>query len=86
MRTPAGKECKYFYGNYFRGRNTEECRLLRESEQTWTSSLCATCPVPDVMRANACEFLRLRGGGEATPERRPAKAGADPGPLREVRA
>ena len=60
MRTPAGKECKYFYGNYFRGRKTEECRLLRESGQTWTASLCTTCPVPDVLRANACEFLRLR--------------------------
>ena len=28
MRTPAGKECRYFYGNYHRGRGIEECRLL----------------------------------------------------------
>jgi hypothetical protein len=60
MRTPAGKECKYFYGNYFRGRNTEECRVLRESGQSWEAALCTTCPVPDVLLANACEFLRLR--------------------------
>lgn len=59
MRTPAGKECKYFYGNYFRGRNTEECRLLRDSGQSWKAALCTTCPVPEVLRANACEFLRL---------------------------
>lgn len=60
MRTPAGKECKYFYGNYFRGRHTEECRLLRDSGQRWEASLCSTCPVPDVLRANACEFMRFR--------------------------
>jgi hypothetical protein len=59
MRTPAGKECKYFYGNYFRGRNTEECRLLRESGQAWAASLCRSCPVPDLLMANACEFLQL---------------------------
>ena len=23
MRTPAGTECPYFYGDYFRGRNVE---------------------------------------------------------------
>jgi hypothetical protein len=60
MRTPAGKECRYFYGNYFRGRSTEECRLLGDSGQSWSPSLCRTCPVPDVLQANACEFLRLR--------------------------
>ena len=61
MRTPAGKECKYFYGNYFRGRSTEECRLLQASEQEWDAALCRTCPVPELLQANACEFLRLHG-------------------------
>ena len=28
MKTPAGKECKYFYGNYYRGAHQEECRLI----------------------------------------------------------
>jgi len=59
MRTPAGKECRYFYGNYFRGRQTEECRLLQASGQRWSRDLCGSCPVPDVLRANACEFLRF---------------------------
>jgi hypothetical protein len=60
MRTPAGTECKYFHGDYFRGRNKEECRLLRDSGQQWSPELCSTCPVPEVLRANACEFLRFR--------------------------
>ena len=58
MKTPAGTECKYFYGDYYRGRNREECRLLGSS---WRRSLCSTCPVPGIDRANACEFMRLRG-------------------------
>ena len=59
MRTPAGFECKYFYGDYFRGRSVEECRLLQASGQKWKSNFCKTCPAPAVGRANACEFLQL---------------------------
>ncbi len=58
MKTPAGSECKYFYGDYYRGRDHEECRLLGSD---WTRSLCFTCPVPSILRANACEFMRLHG-------------------------
>ena len=61
MRTPAGKECKYFHGDYYRGRNKEECRLLMTSGEKWTPSLCQTCPVPAILQANACEFLKLHG-------------------------
>jgi hypothetical protein len=61
MRTPAGKECKYFYGDYFRGRSTEECRLLQVAQERWGPDLCRSCPVPEVLRANACQFLQLRG-------------------------
>jgi hypothetical protein len=57
MKTPAGSECKYFYGDYYRGRNFEECRLLGSA---WTRGLCQTCPVPGIGRANACESMRLR--------------------------
>ena len=59
MRTPAGFDCKYFYGDYFRGRSVEECRLLQASGQKWTPDLCKTCPAPEISRANACEFLQL---------------------------
>ena len=61
MKTPAGKECKYFYGDYFRGRNAEECRLLKAAGQTWSADLCKTCPAPSIEQANACESLQLRG-------------------------
>jgi len=61
MRTPAGNECKYFYGDYYRGRNHEECRLLQAAGERWTPDLCKTCPVPEILLANACEFLQLRG-------------------------
>jgi hypothetical protein len=59
MKTPAGKECPYFYGDYYRGRNTEECRLLKGAGQAWTRDLCASCPVPEISMANACENMRL---------------------------
>ena len=61
MRTPAGKECKYFYGDYYRGKNQEECRLLKESGERWSPDLCKTCPVPEIQMANACEFMKLSG-------------------------
>ena len=60
MKTPAGFECKYFYGDYYRGRSLEECRLVQASRQKWTADLCKTCPAPGIARANACEFLQLR--------------------------
>ena len=63
MLTPAGQECKYFYGDYHRGRNHEECRLLKNATppQEWRPVLCVTCPVPGILRANACEHMTLQG-------------------------
>jgi hypothetical protein len=60
MKTPAGRECPHFYGNYYRGRNVEECRLLELHGQTWTRDLCKFCPVPDIARANSCQHMKLR--------------------------
>ncbi|MBI4926633.1 MAG: hypothetical protein HY835_02630 [Anaerolineae bacterium] len=61
MRTPAGVECPYFYGNYFRGRSEEECRLIgpKAPPGNWTPNLCKNCPVPAIARANACENMVL---------------------------
>jgi hypothetical protein len=61
MRTPAGKECRFFYGNYYRGRDSEECRLLGSATPPlpWKRDLCFTCPVPDILLANACSYLIL---------------------------
>jgi hypothetical protein len=61
MRTPAGKECRFFYGDYYRGRKREECRLLESASPplSWTPDLCSSCPVPDILMANACTHLIL---------------------------
>jgi len=58
MRTPAGTECRYFYGNYYRGRHTEECRLIA---QDWKPEMCKSCPVPGILRANSCPTMVLEG-------------------------
>ena len=55
MRTPVGKECKYFYGDYYRGRSHEECRLLKDHDLEWSPRHCETCPLPEILLANSCE-------------------------------
>lgn len=61
MRTPYGVECSFFYGDYFRGKSAEECRLIghQPPPNNWTSDLCKTCPVPGILRANACKNMSL---------------------------
>lgn len=61
MRTPAGFDCRFFYGDYFRGNNREECRLVNHPVNgiLWTPDLCSTCPVPKVIMANACPNLEM---------------------------
>ena len=61
MRTPAGRECSYFYGDYYRGRKREECRLLNSASPPlpWNPKLCIGCPVPGIQMANACRLMML---------------------------
>ncbi|OQY41582.1 MAG: hypothetical protein B6242_17180 [Anaerolineaceae bacterium 4572_78] len=63
MKTPAGKECKYFFADYqpHRGHEREECRLLRANPDTphWQPDYCKICPVPDILRNNQCPHLTL---------------------------
>jgi protein-arginine kinase activator protein McsA len=59
MKTPAGKECQYFYGDYFRGRSLEECRLLKDNGIPWSAYLCQECPVPEIQMANSCQHQKL---------------------------
>jgi len=59
MITPAGKECKFFYGDYHRGRNIEVCRLLNDHGLQWEPRLCEDCPVPEILSANSCEHQHL---------------------------
>lgn len=63
MKTPYGKECKYYYSDYFRGRESEECRLIENNPESekWVPALCQNCPVPDILLANRCEHLHLYG-------------------------
>ena len=62
MRTPAGKECSFFYGDYYRGRSHEECRLLESASPPlpWNAELCSTCPIPDILLSNSCSHLILQ--------------------------
>jgi hypothetical protein len=63
MITPAGKECRYYYADYYRGRETQECRLIGRNPRSegWTPALCKNCPVPGILLANACLNLVLEG-------------------------
>jgi hypothetical protein len=60
MKTPFGRECKFFYGDYFRGHNVEECRALSAGEKNrWKSDFCKDCPMPQIQINNACPNLLL---------------------------
>jgi len=54
--------CRYFYGDYHRGNNKEECRLLAASpgnERPWRRGHCNSCPVPELTRETNCRDLLL---------------------------
>jgi len=61
MKNPTGIECSHFFGDYFRGKNREECRLLKSATPPlpWQHSTCENCPVPGILRANSCEHMQL---------------------------
>jgi len=54
--------CRYFYGDYHRGMNKEECRLLAKNpnnERPWRRKLCDSCPVPELLIVSNCRDLLL---------------------------
>ncbi len=61
MRLPDGRLCPYYYverGRWHEGK--PQCRLVKgETARHWKAELCATCPVPDIRRANACPHMHL---------------------------
>lgn len=63
MKTPAGKECRFYYADYYRGNQKEECRLIGRNPDggRWRPGHCHTCPVPDILRQNACPHLAIEG-------------------------
>ena len=63
MKTPAGKECQFYYGDFHRGRNVQACRLIERNPDSlpWQPNLCHTCPVPEILQANRSDRLKLDG-------------------------
>ena len=61
MRNPAGEECQHYYEDFNRGREIQECRLIKRNRASlpWTPDLCAKCEVPAVRRRNPSPDLRL---------------------------
>ena len=61
MRTVAGVECKFYYEDFNRGREIQECRLIKANPDSgpWRPKLCRTCPVPEILLANGCPNMRL---------------------------
>jgi len=54
--------CRYFYGDYHRGRNREECRLLEanpNNQRPWRIKLCGSCPVPELLLTSNTRELVL---------------------------
>lgn len=62
MRTPTGKECQHYHEDFHRGRNIQECRLVNANPVSlrWRPNDCKNCPVPDILNANASQFLDLQ--------------------------
>jgi hypothetical protein len=68
VRTPAGSECPFYFEDFHRGRQKQECRLLPASAQrAWSPNLCARCSVPRIVLANACPHLVLEARVAAGP-------------------
>lgn len=63
METPYGHLCKYYYEDWHRGRSRQECRLTQAgpTPRAWQPGLCSSCPVPGILRANACPNMVLEG-------------------------
>lgn len=61
MRTPAGRLCDFYYEDFHRGRDVQECRIPKgERSAPWRPEYCAKCPVPDILRANASPNMELQ--------------------------
>ena len=60
MRTPDGRMCEFYYEDFYRGADVQECRAERDQRSArWTPDLCARCPVPAILLANGSPWLEL---------------------------
>lgn len=62
MRTPAGKDCRFYYQDFHRGHSTQECRLLKANPRSpeWRPMDCDLCAVPEILLANGSPDLVLQ--------------------------
>ena len=53
--------CRYFYADYHRGRDLEECRLIKRNPESrpWRRPLCDSCPVPGILLNTNCREIAL---------------------------
>ncbi len=53
--------CRFYYEDFHRGRQVQECRLIRPGHRTlpWWPDACRICAVPAILRANGSPDLRL---------------------------
>ena len=61
MATNKPVNCRYYYADFFRGRDHEECRLLKRNPESrpWRRALCDSCPVPDILISTNCKEIAL---------------------------
>lgn len=61
MKTPAGAPCAFYYEDFRRGADIQECRADKSPHSAeWQPGDCARCAVPGILVANGSPFLRLR--------------------------
>ena len=54
--------CRFYFEDYYRGRETMECRLPKSQESLrWQRKICDSCPVPGILRETNCPHLALEG-------------------------
>ncbi|NOZ50478.1 MAG: hypothetical protein GXP37_10590 [Chloroflexi bacterium] len=61
MTAPKPVNCRYYYADFHRGRESEECRLIKRNRDSrpWHRSLCNSCPVPTILLNTNCQEIAL---------------------------
>ncbi len=61
MSAPEPVNCRYYYADFHRGREIEECRLIKRNRDSrpWRRPLCNSCPVPDILLHTNCHEIAL---------------------------
>jgi hypothetical protein len=59
--TPGGAECAFYYEDFRRGANLQECRAATDPRSAdWQPSDCSRCLVPEILAANGSPYLEMR--------------------------